>query len=140
VLVTKEKLPHALVYEVDLPDRETRPSDKPIEAIATRVTSLTLPMISAMDIDAVNGDVWIVNYFQAFHFKRADANQSLAGQLGALPQSYPLPHWKQIEAVAVDGKHRVWITSEGKSPPLGRLNVGQLRAQSTTADPSKDRD
>jgi len=32
-----------------------------------------------------------------------------------------LPHWKQIEAVAVDGKSNVWISSEGESAPLGLL-------------------
>ena len=123
ILVTKSKLPFALVYEVDLPNQTASSNRRPIRTVARKIASVTLPMISGMDIDANNGDVWIVNYFQAFHYKRLRDDQTLPDQLATLPRSYALPHWRQVEAIAVDSKHQVWITSEGKSPPLGRLKL-----------------
>ncbi len=123
ILVTKSKLPFALVYEVALPKRMILSDDPPIRTVAKKIASVTLPMISGMDIDANNGDVWIVNYFQAFHYKRLGTDQTFADQFATLPRSYALPHWRQVEAIAVDSNHQVWITSEGKSPPLGRLKL-----------------
>lgn len=124
LLVTKAKLPYAIAYEVDLPKRDPRPSkkQKPSKVTASRVGSLTLSMISAMDRDPVNGDLWIATYFQAYHFKRVDPNENFAEQLARLPTVIDLPRWRQVEAIAVDQQHQVWITSEGKSPPMGRLN------------------
>ncbi|NND96808.1 MAG: hypothetical protein HKN47_05700 [Pirellulaceae bacterium] len=122
VLVAKSALPLAGVYAIDLPDPSTQPTKSKTNVIAKRISTLTIPMISAMDIDPVNGDIWVVNYFQAFRFKRSDPQQELRNQFAALPQVIDLPKWRQIEAVAVDQSHQVWITSEGKSSPLGRLN------------------
>ena len=123
VLVTKSKLPFALVYEVDLPNSAKKQDGAPVYCVARKITSVLLPLVSAMDIDAQNGDVWIANYFQAFHYPRTGVDQTLTDQLAKLPRAYPLPRWKQVEAIAVDNEHQVWITSEGKSPPLGRLNL-----------------
>ncbi|QDT08119.1 hypothetical protein [Planctomycetes bacterium K23_9] len=123
VLITKGKLPYAVVYTIDLPKRNSRPAGDTEKIVAQKATTLSIPMVSGMDIDSKNGDVWIVNYFQAFHFKRTANDQKLSEQFAKLPQIYSLPNWKQVEAVAVDQQHQVWITSEGKSPPLGRLRL-----------------
>ena len=123
ILVTKAFLPLASVYELDLPERSSKSELKPRRLVAKKVTTITLPLVSAMDMDPITGDIWIVNYFQAFRYRRANDEQTLSAQLSSLPKSYQLPHWRQIEAVAVDDKHRVWVTSEGKSPPMGRLNL-----------------
>ncbi len=133
ILITKSKFPYALVFEVDLPDvAKPRASKRPIAKIddptntsiePRHVTTLAIPFVSAMDIDANSGDVWVINYFSAAQFRRTDPGQSLYDQLRSVPTMHMLPRWKQIEAVAVDRKHQVWITSEGPSPPMGRLNL-----------------
>ena len=122
ILITKENLLAAGVYLLDLP-RATDASRQKV--VAKRITSLAIPMISAVDRNASNGDLWVINYFQAFHFARSPDDQTLAEQLGKLPVVIDLPKWKQIEAVAVDDAQQVWITSEGQSAPLGRIAPNQ---------------
>ena len=78
-------------------------------------------MVTAMDIDPDNGDIWVVSYFQAFQFRCADRDMPIARQIKQLPQPHDLPRWKQIESVAIDPEHDVWVTSEGSPTPLGRL-------------------
>jgi hypothetical protein len=117
VLISKTFLPAAGVYVVPLPTRE----ETPTRAIAKRVATLPLPMVTAMDIDQSSGDIWVVSYFQGFRFRCADRDIPIARQIAALPQSHELPRWKQIESVAVDADHDVWVTSEGSPTPLGRL-------------------
>lgn len=118
-LVTKTTLPFANVYQLDLPDRGQRKAR--IEARI--VKTLPLPMATTMDLDEANGDIWIANYFQAFCFHRTSLDQELTKQLSQTPTVVAMPRWKQIEAIAVDGFHNVWVTSEGSPTPLGRLPI-----------------
>ena len=74
-----------------------------------------------MDIDQTNGDIWMVSYFQAFRFRCAQRDASMAQQLTELPEPHELPRWRQIESVAVDHARDIWVTSEGFPTPLGRL-------------------
>ena len=121
VLIEKSTLPFAGIYAIDLPPPSRRPTD--VEVVATRIGTLNIPLITAADIDPINGDLWVVNYFQAFRFPRTNDRKDLTTQITALPKVVELPKWKQIEAAAVDRKHQLWLTSEGKDAPLGRLNL-----------------
>jgi len=127
LLVTKSKLPLASVFQIDLPaplgeNKKTKRSQRSAErSTAQPIRTLTLPMVTGVDIDSENGDIWIINYFNAYQFPKTGNDQTLTAQLTQLPRLVPLPHWKQIEAVAVNPEHQVWITSEGESAPLGRL-------------------
>ena len=118
ILVSKTGLPIAGVYSIPLPARE---NDGSIKVTAKRLASLPFPMVTAMDIDPVNGDVWLVSYFQAFRFSKRHADDSLVDQLRSIPTAIVLPRWKQIEAVAVDHASDIWVTSEGSPTKLGRL-------------------
>ena len=90
---------------------------------ATRIGSLPIPFVTAMDCDVANGDIWVINYFQAFRFRRSQTTNSIAQQIKTLPQPISLPKWKQIEAATVNHESRLWISSEGRPTPLGRLKV-----------------
>jgi hypothetical protein len=128
VLISKTKLPYCGVYTMPLPRRAEELGDH--EVTVTRVTSLAIPMITAMDIDPATGDLWIVSYFHTFCYRCPDRDMPFQVQLGGLPESYELPRWKQIEAVAIDRTQSIWVTSEGKRTPLGRLSPDALSAQS----------
>jgi hypothetical protein len=130
ILVSKARLPLCGVYTVPLPDRDESGDD--LKVTAKKVKLLPIPMVTALDIDPVNGDLWLVSYFHAICFRCSDRKMSLQQQLAALPDTYELPRWKQIEAVAVDRAHNVWVTSEGKHAPLGRLSPESLAGQRTT--------
>jgi hypothetical protein len=130
ILVAKTKLPLCGVYTIPLPRRDGGTADYTI--VATRVTSLPIPMVTAMDIDSANGDLWIVSYFQSFRFRCPERNMSLQRQFLALPDPYELPRWRQIEAVAIDRSHNVWVTSEGRNTPLGRLSPEALAGQANS--------
>ncbi len=120
VLISKALLPASGVYVVSLPPRVGGQSG--IASItAKRVATLPLPMVTAMDVDPVSGDIWIVSYFQAFRFPCLERDESVAQQLARLPEACELPRWRQIESVAVDAESDLWVTSEGAPTPLGRL-------------------
>ncbi len=122
ILISKTTLSTAGIYT--LPLSVASPTRRETTRLtAKRVGGLLLPMISAMDLDHASGDVWIINYFRAYRFSCTDRSQSLGEQLGALPKPFDLPRWKQIEALAVDANHQVWLTSEGTPTPLGRLRI-----------------
>lgn len=127
VLVTKSKYPLCGVYTLPLPRRDDGRGD--FEAVAKRIQSLPIPMVTAMDIDPANGNLWIVSYFHTMCFPGVEPNLGLQRQLVALPETYELPRWKQIEAVAVDREGSLWVTSEGKHAPLGRLSPDALAGQ-----------
>lgn len=132
ILVTKGRLPLCGVYTIPLPPRhrDQQSSGTPeAKVIARRIMSLPIPMVTAMDIDPVNGDLWLVSYFQTLCFRHLGPDATLQRQLSALPDVYELPRWRQIEAVAIDHSHNLWLTSEGKRPPLGRLSPEALRNQ-----------
>jgi len=134
VLIAKRILGGAPLYVVPLPDerllRETtiRRQRTNSKLTATRIGTLPVAVVSAMDIDAETGDIWVVNYLTAYRYRCRSRDQRLQEQLAQSSESIPLPRWKQIEAVAVDQDRQIWITCEGKPAMLGRLN--------TTAEPS----
>ena len=119
VLITKSFLPSCGVYVLPLPPLKQTLDERTVTA--RRIGSLPLPMVTAMDIDPVSGDIWVVSYFQAFQFKAGGGDRDLAWQLKQLPIAHELPRWRQIEAVAIDANQDVWVTSEGSPAPLGRL-------------------
>ena len=127
ILVTKTKLPLCGVYTIPLPGRDESGGDAKV--IARNVKLLPIPMVTALDIDARTGDLWLVSDVHTFCFRCGDRNMSLQRQLTAMPDTYELPRWKQIEAVAVDRAQNVWVTSEGKHAPLGRLSPESLAGQ-----------
>lgn len=88
---------------------------------ATKIATLPLPMATGADRDPATGDLWVAGYFQAFCFRRGE-HAELQSQLADVPIAVEMPRWRQIEAIAVDGKSQVWITSEGNPAKLGRLN------------------
>ena len=129
VLVTKTFLPNCGIYVIPLPDCDELPPRQ--EMVAERVGGLPIPMVTAMDIDPISGDVWLVSYFQAFQFKADEREVDLARQMKELPIAHELPRWRQIEAVAIDSQQDVWVTSEGRPAPLGRLPQGTADADAT---------
>lgn len=127
LLLTKSALPLGGIYAIPLPDRGR--SDQPTPVVAQRIGSVPIPMITASDFDASSGDLWVVSYFHTFCFRCPDREMRLSRQLAAMPQVYELPRWKQIEAVAIDRSRNVWVTSEGRHAPLGRLSPEALARQ-----------
>ncbi|MCG8650240.1 MAG: hypothetical protein MI861_10420, partial [Pirellulales bacterium] len=117
VLVEKSALATAGIYLIPLPHDESSAHNLEI----TRVGTIPMPMVTAMDIDADSGDIWLCNYFQAFRFPCRQRNESVQQQLSRLPEAHELPRWRQIEALAIDQAHAVWITSEGSPMLLGKL-------------------
>lgn len=132
ILVTKSRFFACDVYTIPLPRRELGVED--YRANATHIVSLSIPMVTAMDIDVGNGDLWISSYFQVFRFPASSRTGSLRKQLSEIPEAFDLPRWRQIEAVAVDQSHSLWLTSEGSNPPLGRLPPG-ITTRRKGADP-----
>jgi hypothetical protein len=126
ILATKSAIPRSAIYSVPLPDRREKLRNK--RATARRITTVPIPMVTAMDMDPNNGDLWLANYFQVFCFKAVPSKSPLDDQLGALPVPLVLPRWKQIEAIAIDQSGDLWVTSEGVRPPLGRIDVSQTFA------------
>jgi hypothetical protein len=115
ILIAKSRLPLAGIYTVPLPTPNLRGGET--TAVAHRRGTLPLPMISAIDRCGRTGDLWVVNYFQAFRFARADREEPIAAQLSRTPVSRDLPRLRQIEAAAVDPAGRLWVTTEG-SPAI----------------------
>jgi len=133
VLISKSALPACGVYLVPLPQRVTKSTQATVTA--KRIGTLPLPMVTAMDVDPSSGDIWVVSYFQAFRFRCADREGSIARQISALPEPHELPRWKQIESVAVDAANDIWVTSEGSPAPLGRLPQNHSPSSRRSARP-----
>jgi hypothetical protein len=121
LLVSKTVLPYAAVFAFPLPARETQATKTRV--VAQRLTTLALPMVTSMDIDPSNGDIWIVSYVQAFRFARSSPEQTVVEQLSQVPTCVELPRWKQIEAVTIDPTSQLWLTSEGSPTKLGKLTT-----------------
>ncbi|MFK8111285.1 MAG: hypothetical protein AB8B91_03760 [Rubripirellula sp.] len=119
LLTAKSVLPIAGVFKVALPPRQDESKRQKVQA--RRVLNIPLPMVTAMDINPINGDIWIISYFQAFRFRASRPSATTANQLRTTPTAFELPRWKQIEAVAVDSSGDLWMTSEGSPTPFGRL-------------------
>lgn len=113
-LAEKATLPWAGVYSLSW-SKLSPDSNSPVEL--RREVSLAVPMITGADHDPHTGELWIINYWQAFRFKRNES-ETVASQLSVVPTSIPLPRLKQIESVGVDAQSRIWVTSEGPHPPL----------------------
>lgn len=121
VLVTKSRGLTAGVYQLPLPVGDQLPQR--MRRTAIRIGTLPLPMITAMDIDASSGDIWVVNYFHAWRFACRRSGEDIRLRIGRLPQTFELPRWKQIEAAALDNRSRLWVTTEGTPALLGRVDL-----------------
>ena len=127
ILIAKTALPLAGIYTIELPPaHEGTPSEKTRstrrrDVTAKRIGTLAVPMVSAMDIHSETGDLWVVNYFQAFRFSCDDRTETIAKQLARVPTNVPLPRLKQIEAVAVTDTQEVWVTTEGSPTRLAKV-------------------
>ena len=115
ILVTKTRLAAAAVWSVPLAAFDA--PGKTAEAI--KVADLVLPMVTGGDVDPASGHVWLTTYWQAFRFSKT-AGGNLTQQMSSVPRAYPLPPWRQVEAIAVDGSSGVWVTTEGE-PALAKL-------------------
>jgi len=125
----RERLKDALAAEQNK-DRTSDVAQQPTEA--RLITKLSLPLATAADRDPESGDVWVVSYWQAWRLSASffddvqshpDRRRGVAQAMTFTPEAFPLPPWKQIEAVAVDQHSNLWISSEGESPPLGLLRI-----------------
>ncbi|MDG2220596.1 MAG: hypothetical protein P8L85_04405 [Rubripirellula sp.] len=121
VLVTKSFLPAVGVYTIPLPPRVGGDQVVRQQVTAERIATLAIPLVTAMDINQRNGDIWVASYFQAFCFSCKDREQDFSEQFSALPKPIELPRWRQIEAFAVDPSDQLWLTSEGSPTPFGRI-------------------
>ncbi|MCR9206661.1 MAG: hypothetical protein NXI28_00415 [bacterium] len=120
ILLCKRFTPWVGLYRVALADRSSGELNEDVEA--ELILRLPLAMATAADRDPATGDVWVSTYWQAFNFAKAD-HATLKHQMSQTPNAIDLPKLKQIEAIAVDSKSDVWVTSEGSPAPLVRLNV-----------------
>jgi len=125
-LVSKSFLPVASIYELALPSRSTVgtttvATETPTKTL-TRVATLPIPLVTAIDRDRVSGDYVIINYFQLFRFSAGNEGQAW---WQTTPTAVDLPRLKQIEAVAVDEAGDTWVTSEATPTPLTKV----LRSQ-----------
>jgi hypothetical protein len=126
LLIAKSFLPAVGVYSVPLPERAGGDHGGRHQANATRIATLHVPLVTAMDVNQQNGDVWVAGYFQAFCFRCQDRQGAVADQFAKLPQSIELPRWRQIEAFAVDPAEQIWLTSEGSPMLFGRIPIQPL--------------
>ncbi|EMI57490.1 hypothetical protein [Rhodopirellula sallentina] len=153
VLVAKGRLPIAAVYTVDdslwekaaqrsrtiassLAEPSRAPekgASDPQTVMATQITTLALPMATGGDRDPLTGDVWIASYFQAFRFPRGEYSR-LSDQLGQLPVATEMPRLRQVEAIAVDEKGGVWVTTEGSQPLLHPIAPQATDSNATSVD------
>jgi hypothetical protein len=77
---------------------------------------------TSMDINDGADALVVVGLTQA-HVYRREADEDWQQTLQRLPQSFDLPDYSQIEAVAWDDAGDLWITSEGEPAPLARLSA-----------------
>jgi hypothetical protein len=148
LLFTKSALPICQVFAVEIPSpslddgpEDATAEDPPGEITARLIDTLAIPMVTGADIDQQSGTLWLSSYLGALrypgHLNRHDRkNLSLRQQLAQNPIVVKLPAWKQIEAIAVDPSGDVWVTSEGKRAPLGRLKCLKLNKNSTSILPT----
>jgi hypothetical protein len=122
------------LYQIPLPAREPnadasngsesegtqQAENVPVDVVAEPVAKLALPMATGMDLCPRTGDLWITSYLSAYHYSAAAA-PTLKDLLQTVPEIIDLPKLRQIEAIAVDSRGRVWVTSEGKPARLHRV-------------------
>ncbi len=140
VMIEKAWTPLAGIYVIPLPPRdpetEARPGEQAnqIQIEAKRVGTVNIPLITGMDIEAASGDFWVVQYFQAFHYRCDRRDEPVATQLMRVAEGFDVPRWRQIEAIAVEDPERIWVTTEGSPARMGRLRLDR----SDPAEPSGD--
>ncbi len=120
LLFTKSALPICHVFAAKLPANDSIADKRIKKIVAETIITLAVPMVTGADIDRNSGDLWLSSYLGALKYPHQQG-LSLRQQLIQTPSVVKLPAWKQIEAIAVDHDGRVWVTSEGKQAPMGRL-------------------
>ncbi|MCA9139431.1 MAG: hypothetical protein KDB00_21800 [Planctomycetales bacterium] len=114
----------ATMYQVDLPKRveadPTKDHVTKIEVEAMPIQKVAIPLATGMDLCPKTGDLWISNYLQVFCYPYT-RKLPLESRLRQVPRMLDLPSLRQVEAVAIDEKGRVWVTSEGKPAKLQRV-------------------
>lgn len=121
-LFTKSFLPTCGVYSVAMPSWPADQDEPEIHSVtAIKRTTLTIPLITAADVDSVTGDLMLAGYFQGYRFRRHDASETIETMLHRLPEPVTLAPLKQIEAIAFDDAGQAWVTSEGSPAPMQRL-------------------
>ena len=134
LMVGKSLLPLAPVYSLPLPSQLYGGETTVDPVLLTRVGAIAAALISAMDIDPRSGDLFLVNYFQCFHFN-VNKGEPFGEWIKRVPDVNELPKLKQIEAVAVDASGDVWVTSEGSPAKLARVEIANEEIANET--PSK---
>jgi hypothetical protein len=113
------------MYQVSLPDRFASSGGNDvtqIEATAVPIRKTPIPMATGMDLCPKSGDLWISSYFHAFCYPD-NKGKTLQARLQSAPNVVALPSLKQVEAIAIDDKNRVWVTSEGKPARMQRVLI-----------------
>lgn len=131
ILLLSKSIVFATVHEIPLPRKtSTASSDEGkdgiarLEVTAKLVAQLALPMATGMDVCPVTGDIWVCSYLHAFRFPALNDStkpMDLRKVFSQIPQQIDMPKLKQVEAIAVDDKGRVWVTSEGRPTKLQRV-------------------
>lgn len=137
VLIAKTKFPWCGVYVVPLSELE-KGFDNPvptlpikpikIDCVATRVGNLPLPMVTAMDIHPLTGEILVCSYFQVFVYPGLK-QASLMDRLSGKPIAIELPKLKQIEGACFDFQGNLWISSEGQPMKFATLNRADWSAE-----------
>lgn len=121
-LFTKSLLPACGVYSVAIPSWRADQVEPEVHSVAAiKHTTLTIPLITAADVDMVTGDLVLAGYFQGYRYLRQDASETIETMLRRLPEPVTLAPLKQIEAIAFDDTGQAWVTSEGRPAPMQRL-------------------
>lgn len=141
LLIKKTLLPLAGVYEVDLTCLNQNPevsaddlsADNSVpakfSAVAKRIATLPIPMITGMDIRSDGRQMAIATYRDLFVYHRA-ADASWEETLAQVPRQAVLPKLRQIEAICYDSAGEIWITSERAPMPLARIDSRPFLAPS----------
>ena len=131
ILIAKSKLPWCGVYGIEVGGFDAEQQDH--EVVATHLTNLTLPMVTAMDVDRTTGDVVLCSYLQIFHFASAAAKtgsatnstlpdrSDIVATLGSRPVVVDAPKIKQIEGGCFVPPGAIAVSSEGPRLILATL-------------------
>ncbi|KAA5545134.1 hypothetical protein FYK55_05515 [Roseiconus nitratireducens] len=121
LMLTKSVL-FTKLYELPLPARGAAGAKGGVRRLVAKpVGAVAIPLASGMDRCPLTGDLWVTGYLQAFRFKVPE-DASLVTTIRQVPQVIDLPKLRQVEAIAVDDRGQVWVTSEGRPAKLQRLS------------------
>ena len=114
----------ATMHEIPLPlpPENSEPEGKVTKLNVTTkaIQRIAIPMATGMDLCPKTGDLWVSSYFHAYRYPAAK-RVSLESRLKRIPDMIELPKLKQVEAIAIDDKGRIWVTSEGKPAMMQRV-------------------